>query len=117
VEAPPRPARRRHHGQVAGLFGLSRLIRYRAAQAGFEREGLIGPLRLVEQHQRVGAPPQARFLAALVQSTLGVRVHPHGASFGSFTSLFSLDWCIYWLSHSAGIKDFEPKIQPFRWRP
>jgi transposase len=78
--------------QAAALFGLSRPTYYQA-EAAFEREGLAGLLprargpksahkltdevvRLIEQHRRAGAPLQARSLAALVQSTLGVSVHP-----------------------------------------
>jgi transposase len=78
--------------QAAELFGLSRPTYYQAEDA-FEREGIAGLLpsargpksahkltdevmRLIEQHQRAGAPLQARSLAALVQSTLGVSVHP-----------------------------------------
>jgi len=78
--------------QAAALFGLSRPTYYQA-EAAFERAGLAGLLprargpksahkltdevmRLIEQQRRAGAPLQARSLAALVQSTLGVSVHP-----------------------------------------
>lgn len=78
--------------EAAALFGLSRPTYYQA-EAAFAREGLAGLLprargpksahklteevmRLIEQHRRAGAPLQARSLAALVQSTLGISVHP-----------------------------------------
>jgi transposase len=78
--------------QAAALFGVSRPTYYQA-EAAFERDGLAGLLpgtrgpksahkltdevmRLIEQHLRTGAPQQARSLAALVQSTFGVSVHP-----------------------------------------
>lgn len=78
--------------EAAALFGLSRPTYYQA-EAAFEREGLVGLLprargpksahkltdevmRLIEQQQRAGAPLQARSLATLVQSKLGVSVHP-----------------------------------------
>lgn len=78
--------------EAAALFGLSRPTYYQA-EAAFEREGIAGLLprtrgpksahkltgevmRLIEQSQHAGAPLQARALAELVQSTLGVRVHP-----------------------------------------
>ena len=78
--------------QAAALFGMSRPTYYQA-EAAFERDGLSGLLprargpksahkltdeviRLIEQQQRAGAPLQARSLAALVQSALGVSVHP-----------------------------------------
>jgi len=78
--------------EAAALFGLSRPTYYQA-EAAFELEGLAGLLprargpksahkltdevmRLIEQHQRAGAPLQARSLATLVQSKLGVSVHP-----------------------------------------
>jgi transposase len=78
--------------EAAALFGLSRPTYYQA-EAAFEHEGLTGLLprargpksahkltnevmQLIEQHWRAGAPLQARSLAALVQSRLGVSVHP-----------------------------------------
>lgn len=78
--------------QAAALFGLSRPTYYQA-EAAFARDGIAGLLprargpkaahkltdevmQLIEQHQRPGAPLQARSLATMVQSTLGVSVHP-----------------------------------------
>ncbi len=77
---------------AAALFGFSRPTFYQAA-AAFEREGLAGLLprsrgpkaahkitpevmTLIEAHQRAGGPLQARALALLVQSRLGLSVHP-----------------------------------------
>lgn len=77
---------------AAALFGLSRPTYYQA-EAVFEREGVAGLLprtrgpksahkltdevmQLIEQNQRVGGPLQARSLAALVRSKLGISVHP-----------------------------------------
>ncbi len=76
---------------AASLFGVSRPTYYQA-EAAFEREGLGGLLpqprgpksahkltaevmTLIEQHYH-GGPVQARTLARLVQSQLGVSVHP-----------------------------------------
>jgi transposase len=78
--------------QAAALFGLSRPTYYQA-EAAFEREGIAGLLprargpksahkltddvmQLIEQHLHAGGPLRARSLAALVQSKLGIRVHP-----------------------------------------
>jgi transposase len=78
--------------EAAALFGLSRPTFYQA-EAAFEREGIAGLLprargpksahkltdevmRLIEQHRRAGGPLQARSLATLVHSKLGLRVHP-----------------------------------------
>jgi transposase len=78
--------------EAATLFGLSRPTFYQA-EAAFERDGMAGLLprtrgpksahkltdgvmRLIEQHQHAGGPLQARSLAALVQSKLGLSVHP-----------------------------------------
>lgn len=78
--------------EAAALFGLSRPTYYQA-EAAFERDGLAGLLprtrgpksahkltddvmRFIERHQHAGAPLQARALADLVQSKLGVNVHP-----------------------------------------
>lgn len=78
--------------EAAALFGLSRPTFYQA-EAAFARDGLAGLLprtrgpksahkltdevmRLVEQHRHAGGPLQARSLAALVQSKLGLSVHP-----------------------------------------
>lgn len=77
---------------AAALFGLSRPTYYQA-EAAFEREGIAGLLprtrgpksahkltdevmQLIEQNQQAGAPLQARPLAELVHSTLGISVHP-----------------------------------------
>jgi transposase len=78
--------------EAAALFGLSRPTFYQA-EAAFERDGIAGLLprtrgpksahkltdevmRLIEQHYQAGGPLQARALAALVQSKLGLSVHP-----------------------------------------
>lgn len=78
--------------EAATLFGLSRPTYYQA-EAAFERDGMAGLLphsrgpksahkltddvmRLIEQHRLAGGPLQARFLAALVQTKLGLSVHP-----------------------------------------
>lgn len=78
--------------EAAALFGLSRPTYYQA-EAAFEREGIAGLLprsrgpksahkltedvmRLIEQNRRAGGPLQARSLAALVHSQLGLSVHP-----------------------------------------
>ncbi len=77
---------------AAALFGFSRPTFYQAA-AAFEREGLAGllpkprgpktahkitpeVLTLIETHRRSGGPLQARALASLVQTRLGLSVHP-----------------------------------------
>ncbi|WP_287068816.1 helix-turn-helix domain-containing protein, partial [Mesorhizobium sp.] len=77
---------------AAALFGLSRPTYYQA-KAAFEREGIAGLLprtrgpksahkltdevmQLIEQNQHTGAPLQARSLAQLLHSTLGISVHP-----------------------------------------
>lgn len=77
---------------AAALFGLSRPTYYQA-EAAFEREGIAGLLprtrgpksahkltdevmKLIEQNQHAGAPLQARSLAELLHSTLGISVHP-----------------------------------------
>jgi len=77
---------------AASLFGLSRPTFYQA-EAAFTRDGVVGLLpqtrgpksahkltpevmSLIEQHQRAGGPVQAREMARLVQSQLGVSVHP-----------------------------------------
>ncbi|WP_245273187.1 helix-turn-helix domain-containing protein [Microvirga lotononidis] len=78
--------------EAAALFGLSRPTYYQA-EAAFEREGITGLLprprgpksahkltaevmQLIEQNQQAGAPLQARSLAQLLHSTLGISVHP-----------------------------------------
>lgn len=78
--------------EAAALFGLSRPTFYQA-QSAFERDGLCGLLArprgpkaahkltpevmsVIEQHHRQGGPIQARSLALLVHSQLGVSVHP-----------------------------------------
>lgn len=78
--------------EAAALFGLSRPTYYEA-EAAFAREGLAGLLprtrgpksahkltddvmALIEQHRHAGAPLQARSLAELVHSALGISVHP-----------------------------------------
>jgi transposase len=78
--------------EAAALFGLSRPTFYQA-EAAFERDGMAGLLprtrgpksahkltddvmRLIEQHRQAGGPLQARSLATLVQSKLGLSVHP-----------------------------------------
>ena len=77
---------------AAALFGLSRPTYYQA-EAAFEREGIAGLLprtrgpksahkltddvmQLIEQNQHAGAPLQARSMAELLYSTLGISVHP-----------------------------------------
>ena len=77
---------------ASALFGVSRPTYYQA-EAAFERDGMAGLLprargpktahkltaevmALIEQHQREGAPLQVRALAVLVQSKLGISVHP-----------------------------------------
>ena len=77
---------------AAALFGFSRPTFYQAA-AAFGSEGLAGLLprprgpktahkitpevmTLIEAHQRAGGPLQARALASLVQSRLGLSLHP-----------------------------------------
>ncbi|ACP22384.1 putative transposase number 2 for insertion sequence NGRIS-4f (plasmid) [Sinorhizobium fredii NGR234] len=77
---------------AAALFGLSRPTYYQA-EAAFERDGIAGLLprtrgpksahkltdevmQLIEQNQHAGAPLQARSLAELLHSTLGISVHP-----------------------------------------
>ncbi len=78
--------------EASALFGVSRPTYYQA-EAAFERDGMAGLLPrargprsahkltaevmlLIEQHQRDGGPLQARALARLVQSKLGISVHP-----------------------------------------
>ena len=78
--------------EAAALFGLSRPTYYQA-EAAFERAGMAGLLPrtrgpksahkltdevilLIEQHRQAGGPLQARSLAVLVQSKLGLSVHP-----------------------------------------
>jgi transposase len=78
--------------EAAALFGVSRPTYYQA-EAAFEHEGLSGLLprargpksahkltaevmALIERHQRDGGPLQARTLALLVQSELGISIHP-----------------------------------------
>lgn len=78
--------------EAASLFGVSRPTYYQAETA-FERDGMVGLLprargpksahkltaevmTLIEQHQSEGAPLQARALALLVKSKLGISVHP-----------------------------------------
>ena len=78
--------------EAAALFGLSRPTYYQA-EAAFERDGLPGlvprargpksahkltadVMTLIERHHTEGEPLQARALAALVHSALGVSVHP-----------------------------------------
>jgi transposase len=78
--------------EAAALFGLSRPTYYQA-EAAFERNGMAGLLprargpksahkltdevmRLIERHHQAGGPLQARSLATLVQSKLGLSVHP-----------------------------------------
>ncbi|MGC1441095.1 MAG: helix-turn-helix domain-containing protein [Burkholderiaceae bacterium] len=77
---------------AATLFGFSRPTYYQA-DAAFEREGLAGLLprargprtahkitaqvmALIEEQQRGGGPLQARALASLVKSRLGLSIHP-----------------------------------------
>ena len=76
----------------ASLFGVSRPTLYQA-QAAYGRDGLAGLLplahgpksahklnasvmELIEQHRQTGGPMQARELAKLVQSKMGISVHP-----------------------------------------
>ena len=78
--------------EAAALFGLSRPTFYQV-EAAFEREGIAGLLprtrgpksahkltdevmNLIEQHRQTGGPLQARALAALIQTRLGLTVHP-----------------------------------------
>ena len=78
--------------EAAELFGLSRPTFYQA-EAAFEQSGLAGLLpqqrgpksahkltpevmSLIYEHHREGEPIQARTLAQLVQSQLGLTVHP-----------------------------------------
>jgi len=78
--------------EAAELFGVSRPTFYQA-EAAFEHAGLAGLLPqprgpksahkltaqvmdLIEQHRGSGGPLQARELAQLVQSRLGISVHP-----------------------------------------
>jgi transposase len=78
--------------EAAELFGMSRPTFYQAEDA-FERAGLAGLLpqprgpksahkltsqvmALIHEHHKEGEPIQARTLAQLVQSQLGVTVHP-----------------------------------------
>ncbi|WP_341858045.1 helix-turn-helix domain-containing protein [Sinorhizobium medicae] len=77
---------------AAALFGLSRQTYYQA-EAAFERDGISGLLprtrgpksahkltgevmRLVEEHLDANGQLQARSLAELVHSRLGISVHP-----------------------------------------
>jgi transposase len=77
---------------AASLFGLSRPTFYQA-EAAFTRDGVTGLLPqtrgpksahkltpevmgLIEQHQRTGGPVQAREMARLLNSQLGISVHP-----------------------------------------
>ncbi|WFU04642.1 helix-turn-helix domain-containing protein (plasmid) [Rhizobium sp. CB3171] len=77
---------------AAALFGLSRQTYYQA-EAAFERDGIAGLLprtrgpksahkltgevmRLVEEHLDANGELQARSLAELVHSRLGISVHP-----------------------------------------
>lgn len=78
--------------EAATLFGLSRPTYYQA-EAAYERDGMAGLLprtrgpksahkltdevmKLIEEHLSTGGALPARSLAALVQSRLGVSVHP-----------------------------------------
>ena len=78
--------------EAAELFGMSRPTFYQA-EAAFERSGLAGLLpqprgpksahkltaqvmTLIQEHHQEGGPIQARTLAQLVQSQLGLTVHP-----------------------------------------
>ena len=78
--------------EAAELFGMSRPTFYQA-EAAFERAGLAGLLpqprgpksahkltpqvmTLIHEHHQEGEPIQARTLAQLVQSQLGLTVHP-----------------------------------------
>jgi transposase len=78
--------------EAASLFGLSRPTFYQA-EAAFARDGVAGLLpqprgpksahkltpevmRMIELHQSSGGPVQAREMARLVHSQLGLTVHP-----------------------------------------
>jgi transposase len=78
--------------EAAELFGVSRPTFYQA-EAAFEQAGLAGLLpqprgpksahkltpqvmSLIHEHHREGEPIQARTLAQLVQSQMGITVHP-----------------------------------------
>ncbi|HVS57060.1 MAG TPA: helix-turn-helix domain-containing protein [Casimicrobiaceae bacterium] len=78
--------------EAAALFGVSRPTYYQA-EAAFQNEGMAGLLprargpksahkltaevmALIERHQLDGGPLQARALARLVQSELGISIHP-----------------------------------------
>lgn len=78
--------------EAAELFGVSRPTFYQA-EAAFERGGLVGLLpqprgpksahkltpqvmTLIHKHHQEGEPIQARTLAQLVKSQLGLTVHP-----------------------------------------
>ena len=78
---------------AAALFGVSRptylpgggglRTRWHGGLAAAARGGRSPPtssprevMTLIEQHQREGGPLQARALALLVQSKLGISVHP-----------------------------------------
>lgn len=78
--------------EAASLFGLSRPTLYQA-QAAFERDGIEGLLPLprgpkspskltpevmglIESHHGSSGPLQARELARVVHSQLGIKVHP-----------------------------------------
>lgn len=78
--------------EAASLFGLSRPTFYQA-EAAFEREGVAGLLPqmrgpksahkltpevmgVIESHHSAGGPIQAREMAKLVHTQLGVKVHP-----------------------------------------
>ena len=78
--------------EAASLFGLSRPTFYQA-EAAFERDGVAGLLPhqrgpksahkltpevmgLIESHHHVGGPLQAREMARVVHTQLGVTVHP-----------------------------------------
>lgn len=78
--------------EAAGLYGVSRPTFYQA-EASFERAGLAGLLpqprgpksahkltpqvmALIHEHHLENEPIQARTLAQLVQSRLGLTVHP-----------------------------------------
>ncbi|KQV84554.1 hypothetical protein ASC87_29850 [Rhizobacter sp. Root1221] len=78
--------------EAASLFGLSRPTFYQA-EAAFERDGVAGLLPrprgpkaahkltpevmgVIESHHHGGGPLQAREMARLVHTQLGVTVHP-----------------------------------------
>jgi transposase len=78
--------------EAASLFGLSRPTFYQA-EAAFERDGVAGLLPqprgpksahkltpevmgVIEAHRRSGGPLQAREMARVVHSQLGLTVHP-----------------------------------------